>query len=61
MFRYRLHLEDGTEIGEAAYTQTIKPGEIIWAAGAQQFRVVAVVPMQEDSEVYAGMLMVAAA
>ena len=61
MFRYRLHLEDGTELGEAVYIQMVYPGEIIWAAGTQQFRIVALVPTEEDSEIYTGILMVEAA
>ena len=39
MFRYKLYLEDGTEIGEAVYAQYVKVGETIWAAGASKFRV----------------------
>ena len=27
MFTYRLHLEDGSDVGETAYAQMIKPGE----------------------------------
>jgi hypothetical protein len=29
MFRYRLHLEDGSDAGEATYAVMIKPGEEI--------------------------------
>jgi hypothetical protein len=31
MFRYRLHLEDGSDVGEATYVQMIRPGEEIIA------------------------------
>ncbi|HEY2371981.1 MAG TPA: hypothetical protein VGH82_05490 [Gaiellaceae bacterium] len=61
MFRYKLHLQDGTEVGEAVYAQHVYPGEIVWAAGAKKFRIVSVVPMKDDSDVYVGLLMVEAA
>jgi hypothetical protein len=31
MFRYRLHLEDGSDAGEATYSLNFESGEIIWA------------------------------
>ncbi len=31
MFRYRLHLEDGSDAGEATFAQMIRPGEEIIA------------------------------
>jgi hypothetical protein len=58
MFRYRLYLEDGSEVGEATYTQHINAGELIWAAGTRQFRVVDVVPVDEDDSPYVGLLKV---
>jgi hypothetical protein len=34
MFKYRLHLEDGSDAGEATYAMMIKPGEdILLGAG----------------------------
>jgi hypothetical protein len=35
MFRYRLHLEDGSDAGEATYAQTIGVGEEIIAGSNQ--------------------------
>lgn len=61
MFKYRLFVEDGSEVGEAAYTQHIKAGEVIWAAGTRQFRVVDVVPVDEKGSPYVGLLKVEAA
>jgi NADH dehydrogenase FAD-containing subunit len=62
MFKYRLCLEDGSEVGEAAYTQHIKAGEIVWAAGTRQFRVVHVVPVEDvEGSPYVGLLKVEAA
>ena len=60
MFKYRL-LEGGSEVGEAAYTQHINVGETIWAAGTRQFRVVDVVPANDEDSPYVGLLKVEAA
>jgi hypothetical protein len=62
MFTYRLHLEDGSEAGEATYAQLIKPGEEIIAGANQRFRVVDVVPFEEgDESPFVGLLQVEAA
>jgi len=62
MFRYRLHLEHSSDAGEATYAQMIKPGEEIIAGNNKRFRVVDVVPFdeQEDSP-FVGLLKVDAA
>ena len=60
MFRYRLHLEDGSDAGEATYAQMIKPGEEIVAGSNEHFRVVDVVPFEEDESPFVGMLQVEA-
>ena len=49
MFKYKLYLEDGAEVGAAPHTQHIKVGEIIWAAGTRQFRVGDVGPVDEEA------------
>ena len=60
MFRYRLHLEDGSDAGEATYAMMIKPGEEIIAANNQRFRVLDVVPFEEeDGSAFVGLLQVA--
>lgn len=56
MFTYRVYDEDGEELGEAAYTQRIKPGETVWLSGARQVRVTSVV--DTPAERYEGLLMV---
>lgn len=62
MFRYRLHSPDWDDLGEATYAQMIKPGEEIIAGGNQRFRVVDVVPFdEEDQSPFVGMVKVAAA
>jgi hypothetical protein len=50
MFRYGLHLPDGDDLGEATYAQMIKPGEEIIAGKNEHFRVVAIVPFEEEDE-----------
>jgi hypothetical protein len=57
MFTYRVYAEDGSELGEAAYTQRIKPGETIWLSGARRVSVVGVVDTP-DSDKYEGLLSV---
>jgi hypothetical protein len=61
MFRYRLHSPDGDDLGEATYAQMIKPGEEIIAGSNQRFRVVDVVPFDEqDESPFVGLLQVEA-
>jgi hypothetical protein len=56
MFRYRLHLEDGSDAAEATYAVMIKPGEEIIASQNQRFRVLEVVPLEEeDASPFVGM------
>jgi hypothetical protein len=62
VFRYRLHTPDGDDLGEATYAQMIHPDEEIIAGDNQRFRVVAVVPFEEEDESpFVGMLRVEAA
>ena len=50
MFRYRLHLEDDSDAGEATYAQMINPGEEILVGNGRRFRVAGVVPFEEEDE-----------
>ena len=50
MFRYRLHLEDGSDAGEATYAQMIQSDDEIHLAAGQRFRVPGVVPFEEEDE-----------
>jgi hypothetical protein len=62
MFRYRLHLEDGSDAGEATYAQMIHLGNEIHLGAGQRFRVVDVVPFEEEGESpFVGLLQVEAA
>ena len=61
MFTYRLHLEDGSDAGQATYPQMIKPGEEIVASGNRNYRVPAVVPIEDEDSPLVGLLQVVAA
>jgi hypothetical protein len=61
MFRYRLHSPEGDDLGEAAYAIMIKPGEEIIAGSNERFRVLDVVPFEEEDESpFVGLLQVEA-
>jgi hypothetical protein len=60
MFTYRLHLEDGSDAGEATYSVMIRPGEEILVGNGQRFRVLDVVTFEkEDGSPFVGLLKVA--
>lgn len=62
MFTYRLHLEDGSDAGEATYSVLIRPGEEILVGNGRRFRVLDVVPFEEEDESpFVGLLQVEAA
>ena len=62
MFRYRLHSPDGDDLGEATYAVVIKPGEEIHLGAGKRFRVLDVVPFdEEDESPFVGLLRVEAA
>jgi hypothetical protein len=61
VFRYRLHSPNGDDLGEATYAQMIHPGEEIIADRNQLFRVLDVVPFEEDELPFVGLLQVEAA
>jgi hypothetical protein len=58
MFTYRLHLEDGSEAGEATYSMMIRPGEEIIAGNGSRFRVLDVVPFDDEESRFVGLLKV---
>jgi hypothetical protein len=62
VFRYRLHSPNGDDLGEATYAVMIKPGEEIIAGANKRFRVLDVVPFdEEDESPFVGLLQVEAA
>jgi hypothetical protein len=62
MYRYRLHLADGSDIGEATYAVLIRPDEEILVGNGRRFLVLDVVPFEEEDEsAFVGLLRVEAA
>jgi hypothetical protein len=62
MFRYRLHSPDGDDLGESTYAVMIRPGDEIHLHAGQRFRVLDVVPFEEEDESpFVGLLKVEAA
>jgi hypothetical protein len=53
--RPALDLEDGSVVGEATYPQMIKPGEMLFFGGGRRFRVVDVVPFDDDDARFTGL------
>jgi hypothetical protein len=62
LFRCRLHTADGDDLGEATYAVVIQPGEEIRYGNGRRFRVLDVVPSEEeDASAFVGLLQVEAA
>ena len=62
MFTYRLHLADGSDVGEATYLSMVKIGELLFFGGGRKFRVLDVVRFEEEGESpFVGLLQVEAA
>jgi len=55
VFRYRLHLQDGSDAGEATYAVMIRAGEEIIAGDNQHFRVLDPVPLDEEESPFFGL------
>jgi hypothetical protein len=59
--RTRLHLEDGSDAGQATYAVLVKPGEEILVGNGRRFRILAVVPFADEEESpFVGLLQVEA-
>jgi hypothetical protein len=62
VFRYRLHSPDGDDLDEATYPDMVKVGEELFFGGGRRFRVLAVVPFEEEDESrFVGLLQVESA
>jgi hypothetical protein len=61
MFTYRLHLEDGSDAGDATYSVMIQPGEEIMVGNGRRFRVLDLIPVENEDSPYVGLLLVEAA
>ena len=61
MFTYRLHLADGSDVGQATYPSMVKVGEELFFGGGRSFRVLDVVVFaEEDESPFVGLLQVEA-
>jgi hypothetical protein len=61
VFTYRLHSPDGDDLGQVTYAMMIHVGEEIIADKNQHFRVLDVVPFdEEDESAFVGLLKVEA-
>jgi hypothetical protein len=58
VFTYRLHLNDGSDAGEATYAQMVHLGDEIHLNGGERFRVVDVVLIEEEDSPLVGLLQV---
>jgi hypothetical protein len=56
-----LHLEDGSEVDQATYPSMVKVGEELFFGGGRKFRVVDVVPIEDEESPLVGLLQVEAA
>jgi hypothetical protein len=61
VFRYKLHFEDGTEAGDAAYMDFVNVGEFVWLGPGVKLLVVDAVPVEEEDSPYTALLKVEAA
>jgi hypothetical protein len=60
MYTYRLHLTDGSDAVEVTYAVLVHPGEEILVGNGRRFRVVDVVPIEEEESPIVGLLQVEA-
>jgi hypothetical protein len=58
MFRYKMHYEDGNEAGDAAYADSVNPGDELMLGPGKFVRVLDVVPVDEEDSPYVGLLRV---
>jgi hypothetical protein len=60
MFRYKIHYEDGSEAGDAAYADWVNVGETVMLGPGNTVRVLALVQVEEEDSPYVGLLQVEA-
>ena len=61
MFKYRLHSPNGDDLGEATYAVMVKVGEEILVGNGRRFRVLDLVPIDQEDSPLVGLLKVEAA
>jgi hypothetical protein len=58
VFRYKMHFSDGSEAGDAAYADNVKPGDELMLGPSRFVRVLSLVPVEEEDSPYVGLLRV---
>jgi len=58
LYRYKLYLEDGSDDCEAHYAVLVQPGETILTSAKGRWRVLEVVPVEDERSEYVGFLTV---
>jgi hypothetical protein len=61
MFTYRLNLKDGSDAGVATYSVMVQPGEEIVVGDGRRFRVLDLIPVENEDSPFVGLLLVEAA
>ena len=61
MFRYKLHDQDGSEAGDAAYADNVNPGDELMLGPGKFVRVLEYVPVDVEGSPYTALLEVEAA
>jgi hypothetical protein len=60
VFRYKLHYEDGSEAGDAAYADNVNPGDELMLGPGKFVRVLDVVTVDDEGSPCVGLLKVEA-
>lgn len=59
MFRFKMHFEDGSEAGDAAYADAVNRGDELMLGPGRFVRVLEIVPIEDvEGSPYAGLLKV---
>ena len=61
MYTYSMHYADGSDAGQATYAVLVEPGEEILVGNGRRFRVLGVVPIDDEESPLVGLLQVEAA
>jgi hypothetical protein len=61
VFRFKMHFEDGSEAGDAAYADVVNPGDELMLGPGRFVKVLELVPVDEEGSPYAALLKVKAA
>jgi hypothetical protein len=56
VFRYKLHYQDGSKAGDAAYADNVNPGDELMLGPGRFVRVLDLVPIRDEGSPYLGLL-----